>query len=95
MISAIGSDVATWHPPPPSYETHGRTHSRVGLDSARWPQQGVLRLTNKTLQDLFGLTGRTLGLLQEEVFAAATVRHKELEAFLARHRSQLPKFTPG
>ena len=26
MISAIGSDVATWHPPPPSYEIHGRTH---------------------------------------------------------------------
>src|SRR5438034_8873241 len=26
MISAIGSDVATWHPPPPSYEMHGRTH---------------------------------------------------------------------
>src|SRR6478735_10797792 len=23
MISAIGSDVATWHPPPPSYETGG------------------------------------------------------------------------
>ena len=31
MISAIGSDVATWHPPPPSYEMHGRTHSRLGL----------------------------------------------------------------
>src|SRR5207247_2197511 len=28
MISAIGSDVATWHPPPPSYEMHGRTHAR-------------------------------------------------------------------
>src|SRR6266542_2593941 len=26
MISAIGSDVATWHPPPPSYDMHGRTH---------------------------------------------------------------------
>src|SRR6476619_3650591 len=23
MISAIGSDVATWHPLPPSYEMHG------------------------------------------------------------------------
>jgi hypothetical protein len=46
-LSAMGSDVATWHPRPPSYETHGRTHSRVGLDSARWPQQGVLRLTTE------------------------------------------------
>src|SRR6266566_5384338 len=26
MISAIGSDVARWHPPPPSYDMHGRTH---------------------------------------------------------------------
>src|SRR5437667_7135606 len=26
MISAIGSDVATWQPPPPSYDMHGRTH---------------------------------------------------------------------
>src|SRR5205085_9686845 len=26
MISAIGSDVATWHPPPPSYEIARRTH---------------------------------------------------------------------
>src|SRR6266542_1368124 len=26
MISAIGSDVATWHPPPPSYAVHGWTH---------------------------------------------------------------------
>jgi hypothetical protein len=51
MISAIGSDVARWHPPPPSYETHGRTHSRVGLDSARWPQQGVLHLTKDPTGD--------------------------------------------
>src|SRR6266540_5232200 len=32
MISAIGSDVATWHPPPPSYEVaRPDTRSRVGL----------------------------------------------------------------
>src|SRR6187200_3203694 len=30
MISAIGSDVATWHPPPPSYEADGWTHGRAG-----------------------------------------------------------------
>src|SRR6476620_2616614 len=29
MISAIGSDVATWHPPPPSYETGG--HGQRGI----------------------------------------------------------------
>src|SRR6266545_5656975 len=38
MISAIGSDVATWHPPPPSYEMHGETYgpgwSRVGSQLA-------------------------------------------------------------
>jgi hypothetical protein len=39
MISAIGSDVATWHPPPPSYEMDGHgsgdceTHG-VGLSGA-------------------------------------------------------------
>ena len=44
MMSAIGSDVVTWHPPPPSYEMHGRTDSRVGSDSAAGPP-GVLTLT--------------------------------------------------
>src|SRR5207247_9263952 len=38
MISAIGSDVAKWHPPPPSYEMHGETYgpgwSRVGSQLA-------------------------------------------------------------
>src|SRR3954447_13585764 len=31
MISAIGSDVATWHPPPPSYEMQGQHRSRGSL----------------------------------------------------------------
>src|SRR5918995_6331888 len=26
MISAIGSELATWHPPPRSYDVHGRTN---------------------------------------------------------------------
>src|SRR6266516_1979989 len=40
MISAIGSDVATWHPPPPSYEmARPDTRSRVGLTQS--PPQGV------------------------------------------------------
>src|SRR5215211_1232881 len=45
MISAIGSDVATRHPPPPSYDLHGRTHgsglvslSRHGKESMGRPQ---------------------------------------------------------
>ncbi len=45
---------------------------------------GIIRLVNKPLQDLFGLTGRTMGLTQEDVFAAAELRFKDGEGFLAR-----------
>src|SRR5262245_16187483 len=38
MISAIGSDVATWHSPPRAYEMHGRTPSEPHVvDSERGP----------------------------------------------------------
>ena len=36
-------NVATWHPPPPSYEMHGRTHSRVGLTPHAGPGRASCR----------------------------------------------------
>src|SRR6185436_20453869 len=46
--------------------------------------EGTLRLINKPLQDLFGLSGRTMGLPQEDVFGAASIRFKDFDGFLAR-----------
>ncbi len=46
--------------------------------------EGTLRLVNKPLHDLFGLTGRTMGLGQEDVFGSASIRFKDFDAFVAR-----------
>src|SRR5262245_17506084 len=43
MISAIGSDVATWHPPPPSYEMHGRTRPPGWVHSGSRLRRGIRR----------------------------------------------------
>src|SRR5829696_8961723 len=40
MISAIGSDVATWHPPPPSYEMRGRTTGAARPGQETFPHHG-------------------------------------------------------
>src|SRR5215210_7747871 len=66
MISAIGSVVATWHPPPPSYEVHGSSrtfpHTRAVVASVRRPCgarafKKVKRLLNPRSErsDLLGL----------------------------------------
>src|SRR5688500_7364589 len=40
MISAIGSDVATWHPPPPSYEMHGHGSGDIPAHSRKRASSG-------------------------------------------------------
>ncbi len=47
---------------------------------------GTVRVANRALMDMFGVTGRTVGLAQEEVFADAKIKPREAEAFLARLR---------
>jgi signal transduction histidine kinase/CheY-like chemotaxis protein len=47
---------------------------------------GTLRVCNKALQDLFGFKGRTAGVPQAEVFAAAATRPSAAEAFMLRLR---------
>jgi signal transduction histidine kinase/DNA-binding response OmpR family regulator len=47
---------------------------------------GSVRVCNKALQDLFGFSGRSAGLPQAEVFAAAATRPSAAEAFMARLR---------
>jgi signal transduction histidine kinase/DNA-binding response OmpR family regulator len=47
---------------------------------------GTVRVANKSLQGLFGLPARTSGVSQEKVFATASVKAKEFEAFIARLR---------
>lgn len=42
---------------------------------------GTLRVINKTLQDLFGLSGRIVGNSQLSVFASAAVKPRDPEAF--------------
>jgi signal transduction histidine kinase/DNA-binding response OmpR family regulator len=49
---------------------------------------GIIRLVNKPLQDLFGLSGRTMGLPQDEVFAAASVRFRDGDGFITRLQAQ-------
>ena len=47
---------------------------------------GTLRTCNKVLQDLFGFVSLTTGISQEDAFAAASVKPKEVAAFIARLR---------
>lgn len=47
---------------------------------------GTLRVANKALHDLFGFVGRTAGVAQTDVFAAASVKARDVDAFFARLR---------
>ena len=47
---------------------------------------GTVRLANKAFQDLFGLTRPTVGTDQEDVFASAAIKPREIDAFQARLR---------
>ncbi len=64
--------------------TLGTVLESVGSGVCVIDAEGILRLTNKTLQEMFGLTGRTMGLPQEEVFGGATIRPRDVDAFLSR-----------
>jgi signal transduction histidine kinase/DNA-binding response OmpR family regulator len=66
--------------------TLGTVLESVGSGVCVVDLDGTLRLANKALQDLFGFQGRSTGLTQEEVFANATARPRDFDAFMARLR---------
>ena len=53
---------------------------------ATWKLDGTLRMCNTALRQLFGLADGVVGLPPEEVFATATVKPREPEAFVERLR---------
>src|SRR5207253_8105001 len=64
--------------------TLGTVLESVGSGVCVVELDGTVRVANKALQELFGLTSRTAGVSQSEVFASASVTTREREAFLAR-----------
>jgi signal transduction histidine kinase/CheY-like chemotaxis protein len=69
-----------------SQATLGTVLESVGSGICVVDLDGTLRVANKALQDVFGLSGPTVGVSQEQVFASAAIRPREFEAFLARLR---------
>jgi PAS domain S-box-containing protein len=69
-----------------SQATLGTVLESVGSGICVVDFDGTLRVANKALQELFGLSGRTVGEAQEQVFASAAIKPREFEAFLARLR---------
>jgi signal transduction protein with GAF and PtsI domain len=69
-----------------SQATLGTVLESVGSGICVVELDGTLRVANKALQDLFGLSGRTIGEPQEQVFASAAIKPREFEAFLSRLR---------
>jgi signal transduction histidine kinase/CheY-like chemotaxis protein len=69
-----------------SQATLGTVLESVGSGICVVELDGTLRVANKALQDLFGLSGRTVGEPQEQVFASAAIKPREFEAFLSRLR---------
>jgi len=45
---------------------------------------GTVRMTNKPLQAIFGFSGRTTGIDQEQLFATAAARFADMDAFAGR-----------
>jgi signal transduction histidine kinase/DNA-binding response OmpR family regulator len=66
--------------------TLGTVLESVGTGVCVVELDGTVRVANKALQDLFGLSARTAGMSQEEVFGSASVPPREAEAFQARLR---------
>ena len=67
-----------------SQATLGTVLESVGSGICVVELDGTLRVANKALQELFGLSGRTVGEPQEQVFASAAIKPREFEAFLSR-----------
>jgi signal transduction histidine kinase/DNA-binding response OmpR family regulator len=64
--------------------TLGTVLESVGSGVCVVELDGTLRVVNKTLQELFGLTGHMAGKPQEQVFANAAVKAREADAFQKR-----------
>jgi signal transduction histidine kinase/DNA-binding response OmpR family regulator len=69
-----------------SQATLGTVLESVGNGVCVVELDGTLRVANRQFQDLFGISGRTVGRSQQEVFASASVKPRELEAFVSRLR---------
>jgi signal transduction histidine kinase/DNA-binding response OmpR family regulator len=69
-----------------SHMTLGTVLESVGNAICVVELDGSVRLANKAFQDLFGLPGPSVGMDQADVFAAAAIKPRELDAFLARLR---------
>jgi signal transduction histidine kinase/CheY-like chemotaxis protein len=78
-----------------SQATLGSVLESVGSGICVVELDGTLRVANKPLQDLFGLRGQTAGVAQEEVFASAAIRPRELDAFVARLRELIADPSQG
>jgi signal transduction histidine kinase/DNA-binding response OmpR family regulator len=72
-----------------SQATLGTVLESVGSGVCVVELDGTVRVANKALQNLFGLPGRSVGALQEELFAAAAIKPRESDTFLARLRDLL------
>jgi signal transduction histidine kinase/DNA-binding response OmpR family regulator len=64
--------------------TLGTVLESVGSGVCVIELDGTVRVANKALQDLFGLGGKTAGVLQEAVFGSAGVQPLEQRAFMGR-----------
>ena len=70
-----------------SQATLGTVLESVDSGVAVTELDGTIRVVNKALQELFGLPAKTVGLSQQEAFTAASIKPREVEAFLARQRA--------
>jgi signal transduction histidine kinase/CheY-like chemotaxis protein len=69
-----------------SQATLGTVLESVGSGVAVMELDGTIRVANKALQELFGLPARTVGLSLQEAFASASIKPREVAAFVARQR---------
>jgi PAS domain S-box-containing protein len=69
-----------------SQATLGTVLESVGSGISVADLSGTLRVANKTLQDMFGLPDRLVGMSYESAFAAATIKPREADEFIARIR---------
>jgi len=74
-----------------SQATLGTVLESVGSGVCVVELDGTVRVANKALEDLFGLPSRSAGTPQEELFAAASIKPRESEAFLARLRQLISR----
>src|SRR3954447_25040410 len=90
MISAIGSELATWHPPPRSYDVDGRTNV-----PSWFPSVSHFRRANPTTTFRSRITGHSRALAQPRIstfrlrIASARPRRGEGSPALAGEEAEL------